>query len=128
MRATITIAALFFSFAAAAQIDSIYFNLYTDSLKKGVYNYINVDGKFRDGHYVPLMADELTFTSSAGTWSGNNLSLDTACRHDSVTITAFLKLKPEVKKTIVIYLKKIEIEPPLKTEKELFEDWRRHRN
>ena len=28
----------------AQKVDSIYFHLYTDSLKKGTYNYINVDG------------------------------------------------------------------------------------
>jgi hypothetical protein len=34
----------------AQKVDSIFFHPYTDSLKKGTYNYINVDGKLSDGH------------------------------------------------------------------------------
>ena len=40
--------------ARAQKVDSIYFNLYTDSLKKQVHNYINVDGKFSNGSWLPL--------------------------------------------------------------------------
>ena len=36
---------------SAQNLDSIFFNLYTDSLKKGTYNYINVDGQFTDGAF-----------------------------------------------------------------------------
>jgi hypothetical protein len=112
------------SFAAKAQkIDSIYFNLYTDSLKKGVYNYINVDGKMSNGTYLPLMADEVVFTSSFGRWEGNSLVIDTASKIDSVVITAALKKRPEVKKSVTIYVKKVEVVPVLKTEKELLDEW-----
>ncbi len=114
------------AFAANAQkVESIAFNLYTDSLKKGVYNYINVDGKLANGTYLPLMSDEVTFTSSAGKWDGNSLIIDTTFKQDSVVITASLKEHPEVKKYVTMYLKKIVTEPPLKTEKELLEEWRR---
>lgn len=111
--------------AKSQKIDSIYFNLYTDSLKKGVYNYINVDGKLKNGSFLPLMTDEIVFTSSAGKWDGNSLIIDRDSTIDSVTITAALKERPDVKKTVVIYVKKVENDPPLKTEKELLEDWRR---
>lgn len=126
MKKVLIISSVLFSFTAKAQkVDSISFNLYTDSLKKGVYNYINVDGKLTDGSYLPLMSDEVTFTSSAGKWDGNNLIIDTAFKQDSVVVTATLKEHPEVKKNVTIYLKKIVTEPPLKTEKELIEEWRR---
>lgn len=115
-----------FSFTAGAQkIDSILFNLYTDSLKKGAYNYINVDGKLTNGAYLPLMSDEVTFTSSGGNWEGNSLIIDSAFKQDSVVVTASLKERPEIKKNVTIYIKKIVTEPPLKTEKELLEEWRR---
>lgn len=115
-----------YAFAAKAQkVESINFNLYTDSLKKGVYNYINVDGKLTNGTYIPLMSDEVTFTSSGGRWDGNSLIIDTTYKQDSVVITASLKEHPEIKKNVVIYLKKILTEPPLKTEKELLEEWRK---
>lgn len=117
---------MFYAFAAKAQkVESIYFNLYTDSLKKGVYNYINVDGKLTNGTYQPLMSNEVTFTSSYGKWDGNSLIIDTAAKQDSVVITASLKEHPEVKKKVTVYLKKIVIEPPLKTEKELLDEWRK---
>ena len=111
--------------ARAQKVDSIYFNLYTDSLKKGVHNYINVDGKLTNGTYQPLMSNEISFTSSAGRWDGNSLIVDSAYKQDSVVITASLKEHPEVKKNVTIYLKKIVTEPPLKTEKELLEEWRK---
>lgn len=109
----------------AQKADSIYFNLYTDSLKKGVHNYINVDGKLADGSYLPLTSDEVAFTSSAGKWDGNSLIIDTAYKQDSVVITASLKEHPEIKKNVTIYLKKAVTDPPLKTEKELMEEWRK---
>ena len=40
---------LIFKLANAQKVDSIYFHLYTDSLKKGFFNYINVDDKTSDG-------------------------------------------------------------------------------
>lgn len=114
------------SFGAKAQkVDSIYFNLYTDSLKKGVYNYINVDGKTSGGLFLPLMADEVDFTSSCGKWEGNSLIIDTASKNEFVVITAALKKRPTIKKTVTIYVKKVEIVPMLRTEKELLEDWTR---
>lgn len=111
--------------ARAQKVDSIYFNLYTDSLKKGVHNYINVDAKLTNGTYQPLMSNEVVFTSSAGRWDGNSLIVDSAYKQDSILITASLKEHPEVKKNVTIYLKKIVTEPPLKTEKELLEEWQK---
>jgi len=114
------------SLAARSQkIDSIYFNLYTDSLKKGVYNYINVDGKLSSGIYQPLMTDEVVFVSTAGTWEGNSLIIGRESKVDSVKVTAYLRQQPNIKRSIVIYLKKIEVDPPLKSERELLEEWQR---
>lgn len=110
--------------AQAQKVESIWFNLYTDSLKKGVYNYINVDGKRTDGTYQPLMTDEITFTSSGGRWDGNSLIIDSAFKRDSVVITASLKEHPEIKKNVTIFIKKRDTEGPLKTEKELLEEWK----
>ena len=59
--------------AKAQKIDSIYVNLYTDSLKKGTYNYINVDGLLSNGRYLPLDSSQISFTASAGKFSGNSL-------------------------------------------------------
>lgn len=112
------------SFAARSQkIENIYFNLYTDSLKKGVYNYINVDGKMGNGTFLPLMSDDIIFTSTIGKWQGNSIIIDSAAKTDSVVITAMLKSRPEVKKSVTIYIKKTDNQPSLKTEKELLDEW-----
>jgi hypothetical protein len=37
---------LFSASAKAQKVESIYVNLYTDSLKKGTYNYINIEGNY----------------------------------------------------------------------------------
>lgn len=125
MKKILIILSLSSSFYAKAQkIESISFNLYTDSLKKGVYNYINVDAKLVNGTYQPLTSIEITFTSTAGKWNGNSLIIDSAFKQDSVEITAFLKEHPEIEKKVTIFLKKITTEPALKTERELLDEWR----
>ncbi len=95
------------SLAVSAQrVDSIYFNLYTDSLKKGTYNYINVEGRYTDGHYQPLGDKELRFSTSGGSFSGNNLFIDASFPADQVTVSVNLKANPSLKKVIFIYIKK----------------------
>ncbi len=59
--------------SSAQKLDSIYFNLYTDSLKKGTYNYINVEGKYDNGRYLPLTNKDVKFSSSDGFFGGNSL-------------------------------------------------------
>ena len=88
--------------AKAQKVNDIFFNLYTDSLKKGVYNYINVDGKLDGDRFFPLTSSEVILSSSAGRWEGNSLVIDTAYKMDSVVITAVLKAEPAIKKTITI--------------------------
>jgi hypothetical protein len=105
--------------ARAQQVDSIYFDLYTDSLKKGTYNYINVDAKYSDGHWLPLTNKELTFTTSAGRFEGNSLVLDTAFKGEKVTIKAVLKSNQSIWKEVTIYIKKVDIMERLKTVDEI---------
>jgi hypothetical protein len=105
--------------ARAQQVDSIYFDLYTDSLKKGTYNYINVDGKYSDGHWMPLTNKEITFTTSAGRFEGNSLVLDTAFKGEKVTVKAVLKSNPSIRREVTIYIKKVDIMERLKTVDEI---------
>jgi hypothetical protein len=92
--------------ASAQQLDSIFFNLYTDSLKKGTYNYINVEGHFTDGSYLPLSDKELKFTSSGGKFSGNSLYIDSSFYGEKVTVKAAVIKNPHLFKEIDIYIKK----------------------
>ena len=69
----LTLSILSFVIVSHAQkVDSIFFHLYTDSLKKGTYNYINVDGKLDNGRWLPLTAKEIDFTATAGNFEGNS--------------------------------------------------------
>ena len=92
----------------AQKLDSLFFNLYTDSLKKGTYNYINVDGKFSDGRYLPLTAKELVFSCDAGKFEGNSLFLDSSVRIDKVVVKVALKSDSSVSRERTIYIKKYE--------------------
>ncbi|WP_211345579.1 hypothetical protein [Paraflavitalea soli] len=105
--------------AQGQQVDSIYFHLYTDSLKKGVHNYINVDGKLTDGRWQPLTARELNFTASAGRFDGNSLIVDTSFKGATVAVKAALKSNPKVWKEITIYMKTVDTLERLKTMEEV---------
>jgi hypothetical protein len=106
----------------AQKVDSIFFNLYTDSLKKGVHNYINVDGKLSNGRWMPLTTKELNFSASAGSFDGNSLVIDTSFSGEKVVVTAVLKANPSIKKETVIYIKKLANTEQLKTTDEVLNE------
>jgi len=89
----------------AQQVDSIYFHLYTDSLKKGTHNYINVDGKLSDGRWMPLTAKELQLTSNYGRFEGNDLVLPALPVVDKVTVKAVLISNPALWRETTIWIK-----------------------
>ncbi len=110
------------SIVSAQKIEGIYVNLYTDSLKKGTYNYINIDGKLSDGHYIPLDSSEIIFTASDGKFSGNNLWIDKDFSKDKVSIKAVLKSDHTQSKEFTIYIKRKPNDEKLKTMDELMEE------
>jgi hypothetical protein len=114
--------------SSAQAPDSIFFNLYTDSLKKGTYNYINVDGKFSDGRYLPMTSREIKFSSSGGKFDGNSLFIDSAFKDEKVTIKVILKADTTVFKETIIYIKRHEDVEKLKTVDEILNNPRRKRD
>jgi hypothetical protein len=100
-------------------VDSIAFHLYTDSLKKEVYNYINVDGWLKSGRWIPLTAGEISFRADAGRFEGNNLFIGSDFTGEKVTITATYSRNPKLHCTTTIYLKKITTPEQLKTMEEV---------
>ena len=103
----------------AQQVDSIFFHLYTDSLKKGTNNYIIVDVKISNGRWQPLTNKEIDFTSSYGKFEGNSLIIDTAFKGEKVTVKAVLKNNTAIWKETTIYIKKVEIVERLRTVDEI---------
>ena len=103
----------------AQKVDSLFFNLYTDSLKKGVHNYINVDGKLSNGQWLPLTDKQLIFSSTYGKFEGNSLIIDTSFKGEKVTIKITLRSDPSVSKETTIYIKKLPVNEKLKTVEEV---------
>jgi hypothetical protein len=106
----------------AQKIDSIYFHLYTDSLKKGTHNYINIDAKSSDGKWKPLSAKEIAFTSSYGAFDGNELILPAECTVQKLTIKAVLKSDPSLWKEITVWVKKRPDDEVLPTTEEILKN------
>lgn len=110
----------------AQKVDSIYFHLYTDSLKKGQYNYINVDGKLSNGSWRPLTAKEIDFSCSAASFEGNQLIIPDDFRADKVTVKAVLKSNPSVWIQRTIWIKQLP-DPPLPGRNEVMPDAKQKR-
>jgi hypothetical protein len=111
--------------ASAQKVDSIYFNLYTDSLKKGFYNYISVDGKLSDGSWLPLDSTQIRFLSDGGYFKGNDLFIDSSYTGETVRVKAVLRSNPRVWRETVIYIRKRGFTEPLKTNDEILEELRK---
>ena len=118
---------LAFSFAHAQKIDSIYVHLYTDSLKKGTYNYINIDGKLSNGRYLPLDTTDILFSSRDGKFYGNSLYIEPDFPKEKVNIKAVLKSNPAMYKEFDIYIKKIPNPTRLKTLDEILNEQKKNR-
>ena len=101
------------------KIDSIFFHLYTDSLKKGQHNYINVDGKLSNGQWLPLTTKEIMLSSSAGNFEGNQLVLPANFNQEKVKVKAVLKSNPEIWKEITIWIKRLPDPDRLPTNEEI---------
>ena len=114
---------LLFSIKGNAQkIENIYVNLYTDSLKKGTFNYINIDGKLSNGMYTPLDSTNLIFWSSDGKFHGNSLWLDKDFKKEMVFIKVVMKNNPSLSKEFTLYIKQKPDDERLKTSAEIMNE------
>jgi hypothetical protein len=120
-----TILVLAAGLSRAQKIDSIFFHLYTDSLKKGTHNYINVDGKLSDGQWRPLTARDIQFTSSACEFAGNELVIPANFKGEKITVRAVLRSNPATWKEVTIWIKKLPDPEVLPTKEEILSRPRR---
>lgn len=109
------------SIVKAQKIDSMFVNLYTDSLKKGTFNYINIDGLLSNGSYMPLDTAYVIFKSSAGKFEGNNLWIDHDFKAEKVTISVTLKQNTAQHISFDIYIKQ-KPDGPLKSIDEIMNE------
>ncbi|HVK96361.1 MAG TPA: hypothetical protein VM368_01025 [Flavisolibacter sp.] len=117
-----TIVIISFHLSHAQKIDSIYFNLYTDSLKKGFFNYINVDGKTTDGKWIPLTTSDIKFSAETGFFEGNDLFVDSSFAGDRIKIKVELKSNPAITREVIIYIRKRGFDEMLKTDEEMMKE------
>jgi len=113
MKPLLLIMVLLSSVVVKAQtVDSIYFHLYTDSLKKGQHNYINVDGKLNNGRWQPMTSKEVEFSCPAAHFEGNELIIPVDFKDEKVTVKAILKSNPSIIIEKTIWIKTVP-DPPL---------------
>lgn len=104
--------------SSAQKVDSIFFNLYTDSLKKGQHNYINIDGKLSNGRWLPLTAKDITFSCLTASFAGNELIIPFDFKDEKVIVRAILKSNPSIAIEKIIWIKKSP-DPILPTREEI---------
>jgi hypothetical protein len=114
--------------AKSQKVEKIFVNLYTDSLKKGTYNYINVDGQLSNGKYIPLDTTQLNYWASDGKFVGNCLLIDRNFSKNKIDFKVSLKSNPALVKEFTMYIKKIPDPQRLKTTQELLDDIKRKKN
>jgi hypothetical protein len=102
----------------AQTIEKILVNLYTDSLKKGTHNYINIDGQLSNGRYLPLDSTKILFTCAQAKFIGNSIVIPVDFVGEKVTIKTTLKSDVTIFKEFDIFIKKME-DPPLKSANEV---------
>ena len=120
---------LIFSGAIIAQaVDSIYFHLYTDSLKKGQHNYINVDGKLSNGQWMPLTAKDIHLSCSTAEFEGNELVIPWNFKEEKVMVKVVLKSNPLIWKERTIWIKKNPDNERLPTKEEILKGMKPKKN
>ena len=118
---------LVFNVSSAQKIDSIFVNLYTDSLKLNTYNYINVDGLFSNGVYLPLDSNDIIFTSSHGKFYGNSLWIDSTHCTEKVKVKVVLRKNVKMAREFVIYIKRKPDDEPLMDNQQYLEKLKKER-
>jgi len=106
----------------AQKVDNLFINLYTDSLKKGTYNYINVDGLLSNGNYTPLDSTSVIFWASDGKFYGNSLLIDKNFQKEKVLIKIRLRSNPAILKEFTMFVKRKQDDENLKTVDELMSE------
>ncbi|MBS1760616.1 MAG: hypothetical protein JST23_10885 [Bacteroidetes bacterium] len=103
------------------KVENIYFHLYTDSLKKGQHNYINVDGQLANGRWLPLTTKDITLSCKEAEFDGNELIIPIDFKEEKVTVSATLKANPSLTIEKTIWIKQKPDEEFLPSAKEVMQ-------
>ncbi|QJB33557.1 hypothetical protein HF324_20355 [Chitinophaga oryzae] len=72
------------------------FNHYTDSIKRNIRYYMNVEGKFSSGRVLPLDTVQLRFRTSAGAVIGQDVLVEQKDTAKAVLMEAWYKPNPDL--------------------------------
>jgi hypothetical protein len=84
----------------------VYFNLYTDSIKTILNYYVNVEGEYRNGNFLPLDTNSVFITADNGRMAGNEWIAPKDIRFEKVTFHVKAKGRPELHDQITVWLKR----------------------
>lgn len=90
----------------AGQPKRIYFNLYTDSIKTQLYYYVNIEGEYPNGRYLPLDTATIGLSADQGSMAGNSWIPPKKIDFESVRFTVWLRCNPQVRDSIQVWLKR----------------------
>jgi hypothetical protein len=91
---------------ANANLKRIYFNLYTDSIKTILDFYVNVEGEYQDGRFLPLDTSQVVFSADHGTMRGNDWKAPAHIDFEKVHFDVHAKDRPELHDSITVWLKR----------------------
>ncbi|RYY70182.1 MAG: hypothetical protein EOO13_07365 [Chitinophagaceae bacterium] len=129
MKKLLLIVLVFTALASKAQkVDSMFVHLYTDSLKKGTFNYINVDGLLANGNWLPLDSNHIEFKCSHGEFNGNELWVDPGFSGEKINITTTLKTDRTQYKSFDMYIKKKPDDELLPSEQDIINNKKKKKN
>jgi hypothetical protein len=88
------------------ELKRIYFNMYTDSIKTVLNYYVNVEGEFRNGKYLPLDTNTVIITADNGIMSGNEWIAPKDIRFEKVTFRVVSKGNSKLRDEVTVWLKR----------------------
>lgn len=108
-------------------VESLRFNLYTDSLKRDNPFYLNVEGRFSSGRVYPLDTGMVAFRKEGGGSLEGNVVTVTRDEPEvhSIKVFAWLKLDPALKDSAMIPVKILPDPSTLPTEQQLLDQWKK---
>lgn len=93
-------------FRGGPRLRRIYFNPYTDSIKTVLNYYVNVEGEFSDGSYLPLDTADIFLRCDNGTLAGNEWLIPKKIDFENVTFIAEARANPRLRDTITIWIQR----------------------
>lgn len=101
------------------------FNLYTDSIKRNIPFYLNVEGRFSSGRVYPLDTGMIAFSSSAGSLAGSVLTVRNDTAVHRAEVSAWLRADTGMRIRVSIPVKIVPDTAALPTAAQLLRQWKK---